>query len=113
MQVDITGSSYTGSYSLLDGATRALVSSFALNPGTLAGGASALDFGVLRLGWNLASGDPNLPGELAIVVNEFTVATTGTVIPEPGTWAAAAMLGFAALVVMHRRRRVSHIAPAA
>ena len=108
MQIDISGSSYTGSYSLLDGATRAVLGSFALNPGSLATG-SALDFGVIRLGWELASGDPNAPGDLAMVVNEFTVTTSGTVIPEPGTWAAGALLAMAAAYTVRRRRKADAV----
>lgn len=107
MQVDLTDTAYSGTFSLLDGATRADLGTFALSSGTLAGGLSALDFGILRLGWNLASNDPEEPGDLYIAVNEFTVTTSGTVIPEPGTWAAAAILGLATVVVMHRRRRAS------
>jgi hypothetical protein len=107
MQVDLTDTTFSGTYSALDGATRSVLGGDSLNSGTLAGGLSALDFGILRLGWNLASNNPNDPGDLYIAVNEFTVTTSGTVIPEPGTWAAAAILGLATVVVMHRRRRAS------
>lgn len=108
MQIDISGSSYTGSYSLLNGATRANLGSFSLNPGSLATG-SALDFGVIRLGWSLESGDPSAPGDLAIAVNEFTVTTSGTVVPEPGTWAAGALLALAAGYSVHRRRKAAAV----
>jgi hypothetical protein len=107
MQVDLTGTTFSGTYSALNGATRNVVGGGLLNSGTLAGGFNALDFGVLRLGWNLASNDADLPGDLYIAVNEFTVTTSGTVIPEPGTWATAALLGLATIGVMYRRRRAA------
>jgi hypothetical protein len=106
MQVDLSPlGGYSGSYALIDPVTRTNVASFSLNPGTLAGGATSYDFGALRLGWELASGNPNTPGDLGIVVNEFTVTSTGTVIPEPGTWAAGAFLAFATAYVVRRRRK--------
>jgi hypothetical protein len=108
MQIDLTPlGGFSGSYSLIDPVTRANLASFALNPGTLAGGATSYDFGALRLGWELASGDPNAPGDLGIVVNEFTITSTGTVIPEPGTWAAGALLAVAGAYTMRRRRKAA------
>ena len=106
MQIDLSPvGGYSGSYALIDPVTRASLASFSLNPGTLAGGATSYDFGALRLGWELASGDPAAPGDLGIVVNEFTVTSSGTVIPEPGTWAAGAFLAFAGAYAMRRRRK--------
>jgi len=106
MQVDLSPSGgFSGSYALIDPVTRTSISSFSFNPGTLAGGATSYDFGALRLGWELASGDPNDPGVLGIVVNEFTVTSTGQVVPEPGTWAAGAFLAVAGAYAMRRRRR--------
>jgi hypothetical protein len=106
MQVDLSPvGGYSGAFELLDPVTRASLGSFALNSGTLAGGATSYDFGALRLGWELASGDPNAPGDLAIVVNEFTVTSTGIAVPEPGTWAAGAFLALAGAYSMRRRRK--------
>jgi hypothetical protein len=106
MQVDLSPlGGYSGSYALIDPVSRASLSSFSFNSGTLAGGATSYDFGALRLGWELASGDANAPGDLGIVVNEFTVTSTGTVIPEPGTWAAGAFLALATAYVVRRRRK--------
>ena len=106
MQVDLSPlGGFSGSYALIDPVTRTNISSFSLNPGTLAGGATSYDFGALRLGWELASGDPNDPGVLGIAVNEFTVTSSGQVIPEPGTWAAGAFLAVAGAYAMRRRRK--------
>lgn len=108
MQIDLSPlGGYSGSYALIDPATRTSLSSFSFNPGTLAGGATSYDFGALRLGWELASGDPGDPGVLGIVVNEFTITSSGTVIPEPGTWAAGALLALGGAYAMRRRRKVA------
>lgn len=113
MQVDITDSgAFSGSYALLDPVTRTNIESFSLNSGFLAGGATSYDVGALRLGWQLTDGAGD-PGLLGIAVNEFTVTSTGTVIPEPGTWAAAALLGFGAMLVMYRRRHAAKVSAAA
>lgn len=106
MQVDLSPlGGYTGSYALIDPVTRTSLASFSMTPGTLAGGFTSYDVGALRLGWELASGDPNAPGDLGIVVNEFTVTSSGNVVPEPGTWAAGAFLAFATAYVVRRRRK--------
>ena len=113
MQVDITDTgAFSGSYALLDPTTRASLGTFSLNSGFLAGGATAYDVGALRLGWQLTDGVDD-PGLLGIAVNEFTVTSSGTVIPEPGTWAAAAFLGFGAMLVMYRRRNAAKVSAAA
>ena len=105
MQIDLSPvGGYSGSYSLVNPTTRTNIASFSLNPGSLAGGYTSADFGALRLSWELDSGDPNAPGDLGFVVNEFTVSSTGTVIPEPGTWAAGACLAVAAILIARRRR---------
>ncbi len=97
--VDLNDTNYSGTYQLVDGTTRSNLASFNLNPGTLGGGATAYDFGILRLEWDLASGDPSSPGDLGIVVNEFTVST----VPEPSTVALLAVAG-AGLALGLRRR---------
>jgi hypothetical protein len=108
IQVDLSPvGGYSGSFALIDPVTRASLSSFSLNSGTLAGGATSYDFGALRLGWELASGDVNAPGDLGFVVNEFTITSTGTVIPEPGTWVAGAFLAVAGAYTMRRRRKAA------
>jgi len=107
MQVDVTGSSYTGSYDLINGVTRAVISSGSLTGGTLAGGAVASDIGAFQFGWKLASGDANDPGTLGTVVNEFTFTSTGDPIPEPGTWAVGALLLSGAAASIYRRRKAA------
>lgn len=107
MQVDVTGSTYGGTWDLLDGVTRNVLSSGTINSGSLAGGAVASDIGALRLGWQLASGDANDPGALGIVVNEFTFTSTGDPIPEPGTWAVGALLLGGAALTIYRRRKAA------
>jgi hypothetical protein len=106
MQVDLSPSGvFSGSYSLVDSTTRTNIASFSLNPGSLVGGYTSADFGALRLSWELASGNPNAPGDLGFVANEFTVSSVGTVVPEPGTWAAGACLAVAAIFIARRRRK--------
>jgi hypothetical protein len=106
MQVDITDTgAFSGFVDLLNPVTRTnLTNSLILNSGFLAGGATAYDVGALRLGWQLTDG-VNDPGILGIAVNEFTVTSSGTVIPEPGTWAAGAFLAVAGAYAMRRRRK--------
>lgn len=107
MQVDITETgAFSGFVDLLNPVTRTNLGSLSLSSGFLAGGATAYDVGAIRLGWQLTDG-VNDPGVLGIAVNEFTVTSTGTVIPEPGTWAAAALLGFGAVLVIYRRRHAA------
>jgi len=109
MQVDITDiGAFSGSYALLDPTTRATLGSFSLNSGFLAGGATAYDVGALRLGWQLTDGVNN-PGMLGVAVNEFTVTSSGTVIPEPGTWAAGAGLLILAAFAIRRRRATASV----
>lgn len=99
MVVDLTDTNYSGTYALIDGVTRTNIASFALNSGTLAGGSTAYDFGTLRLEWDLASGNPNSPGDLGIVVNEFTVSS----IPEPSTAALLTAAGVCLAMALRRR----------
>ena len=107
MQVDVLGSAFSGSYSLIDPVTRTNLASFSFNPGALAGGYTSADIGALRLSWALDSGDPNAPGDVGFVANEFTVATSGTAVPEPGTWGTALLLLAGAAYVV-RRRKAAH-----
>ncbi len=112
MQVDLSGTGYTGSLGLVDPITRAITPIGALTGGTLAGGFTASDFGTLLLNWTLASGDENDPGSLGIVVNEFTIISSGDPIPEPGTWAVGALLLSGAAASIYRRRKASSQAAA-
>jgi hypothetical protein len=65
------------------------------------------DFSSFSIDWELASGNTNLPGSNFMVINQASV--TSTVIPEPGTWAAAlALLAGGAFVA--RRRRAAKLA---
>lgn len=104
LQVDIAGTGYSGTWELLDPTLRTVLSSGSLNGGTLAGGFSASDIDSLRLGWQLAGGT-NAPGDLGIVVNEFTISSTGDPIPEPGTWAVGALLLSGVAATIYRRRK--------
>ncbi len=99
--VDLSDTNYSGTYQLVDGTTRTNLASFDMKSGTLADGATAYDFGVLRLEWDLASGDPNAPGDLGIVVNEFTVSS----VPEPSTIALLGLAGAGLAIGLRRRLR--------
>lgn len=105
IQVDMTGSSYNLSLTRLDPSTRAVITNFNnLASGALSSGFSALDFGTISLDWELASGNSELPGSNYIIANQFQVTTSGTVIPEPGTWAASLLLLGIGVGYYHRRR---------
>lgn len=94
MQVDMVTNSYSITVTRLDPGTRAVITNYPniVSNASLASGFSAFDFGTLGVNWELASGDPTLPGANYILANQFEVTTTGTVIPEPGTWAASLLL---------------------
>lgn len=112
MQVDLVGTSYTGTLFSVDPVTRALTSIGGLTGGTLNNGLTASDFGNLQVGWTLDSGNPSDPGTLGLVVNEFTIQSTGDPIPEPGTWAMAALLVSGAAATIYRRRKAAKDAAA-
>ncbi len=107
MQVDLVGTGYSGTLWTVNPTTRALTLIGSLNGGTLNNGLTASDFGSLQVGWDLASGDPNQPGTLGLVVNELTIQSTGDPIPEPGTWAMAAFLVSGAAATIYRRRKAA------
>lgn len=94
MELVMSQNSYTMSITRLDPGTRAVITNYPniVSNGVLAAGFNAFDFGTLSVDWELASGDPELPGSNYILANQFLVTTTGQVIPEPGTWAASLLL---------------------
>jgi hypothetical protein len=77
-----------------------LVTGAALNSGFTAG-----DFGTVGLDWELSSGVNTDPGSNYIIVNNFRTTTTGTPIPEAGTWVAGILL--ASLVGLRLKRRIA------
>lgn len=106
MQVDLTGSTFNlASLTRINPSTRAVITNFNnLASGNLASGATALDFATIGIDWELASGDTTDPGSNYIVVNQIGVTTAGTVIPEPGTWAASLILLGIGAGYLHRRK---------
>lgn len=105
VQVDMTGSSYDMQLWQINSTNRAVITNVSLvTGGSLSAGMTALDFATIGVDWELASGNPAEPGSNYLIANQFEVTTTGTVIPEPGTWAAAALLVFAAAYVVRRRK---------
>ena len=75
--------------------------------GAIANSLSALDFGTAAINWELASGNIATPGDNYMLINGVSVLST--VIPEPGTWAAAGLLltGLAAKLFRNRRKAAS------
>lgn len=112
IQVDMTASTYNLSLARLDPSTRAVITNINnLSTGNLSTGSFALDFATISLDWELASGNAALPGSNYLLANDFQVTTSGTVIPEPGTWAASlALLGIGALYMRRRRARQVDVA---
>jgi hypothetical protein len=106
MQVDLTGSTFNlASLARLNPSTRAVITNFNnLTNGNLALGATALDFATIGIDWELTSGDTSDPGSNYLVVNQIEVTTAGTVIPEPGTWAASLVLLGIGAIYIHRRK---------
>jgi hypothetical protein len=106
IQVDMTGSTYDLSLAQINPATRALVTNYpSLTTGSLSTGFTALDFATVQLNWELASGNNLEPGSNYLIANQFLVTSSGTPIPEPGTWASALLLGLAAFFVARHHRR--------
>lgn len=105
IQVDLTGSAYNLSLTRIDPSTRAVITNFNnLASGSLSTGTTALDFATISVDWELASGDNLLPGSNYLLANQFQVTTSGTVIPEPGTWVASLLLLGIGAGYYHRRR---------
>jgi len=81
-----------------------VTNSFLLVSGGALFGGSALDFGTLGVNWELSGTNTADAGSNYMILNSATVLSTLTVIPEPGTWAVAALLlGGLATRVLRRR----------
>jgi hypothetical protein len=105
VQVDMTGSSYNMQLWQINSTNRAVITNLTLvTGGSLATGTTALDFATIGVDWELASGNAAEPGSNYLIANQFQVTTSGTVIPEPGTWAAALLLSLSAAYVVRRRK---------
>jgi hypothetical protein len=105
LQVDMTGSSYDMQLWQINSTNRAVITNVSLvTGGSLATGTTALDFATIGVDWELASGNAAEPGSNYLIANQFQVTTSGAVIPEPGTWAAALLLSLSAAYVVRRRR---------
>lgn len=108
LQVDMTGSSYNMQLWQINSTNRAVITNISLvTNGSLAAGMTAADFATIGLDWELASGNSLEPGSNYLLANQFQVTTTGTPVPEPGTWVAAALLGALAASYTARRRRMA------
>lgn len=105
IQVDMTGSFYDMQLSQINSTNRAVITNLTLvTGGSLSTGMSALDFATIAVDWELASGNNLEPGSNYLIANQFLVTTSGTAIPEPGTWAASLLLlGIGAGYVLRRR----------
>jgi len=104
IQVDMTGSSYNMQLWQINSTNRAVIQNVTLvTGGSLSSGTTALDLATIGIDWELASGNPAEPGSNYLIANQFQVTTSGTVIPEPGTWASAGLLLLAAGYVARRR----------
>ena len=104
IQVDMTGSSYNMQLSQINSTNRAVITNITLvTGGSLASGTTALDLATIGIDWDLASGNASEPGSNYLLANQFQVTTSGTPIPEPGTWASAGLLLLAAGYVVRRR----------
>jgi hypothetical protein len=96
-QVDITGSSYSLSFSQLDDNRVPIISYTNALSGTLLSGTAA-SFDTVGINWVLESGDNLDPGSNYIVVNDLQV------VPEPSTVALLSVAGLA-IGFLYRRRR--------
>lgn len=106
VQVDMTGSSYNMQLWQINSTNRAVLTNVSLvTGGSLSAGMTALDFATIGVDWELASGNAAEPGSNYLIANQFQVTTSGTPIPEPGTWAAAVLLALSAVYVVRRRNK--------
>jgi hypothetical protein len=105
----MTGSTYNASHSQINSTNRAVITNLTLVTGaSLASGMTATDFATLMVDWDLASGDPLEPGSNYLIANQFQVTTSGTPVPEPGTWAVALLLlGIGGAYAVRRRTQAA------
>lgn len=89
MEIELAGNLWTGALFGVSDPSGSRDISFLgdFDGGTLANGLEATNLDSLEVSWILDSGDVQDLGTIALVVNEFTVTSTGEVIPEPSTWA--------------------------
>ncbi len=106
LAIELDGTNWSGTlYGVTDPSGARTISSLgSLTGGNLANFLTASDLNTLEVGWFLESNDPDDPGSLALIANEFTLLSTGDPVPEPDTWAL--LLSGAAVVatVAYRRR---------
>jgi hypothetical protein len=109
VRVDMTGSTYNASLAQINSTNRAVITNLTLVTGaSLASGMTATDFATLMVDWDLASGDPLEPGSNYLIANQFQVTTSGTPVPEPGTWAVALLLlGIGGAYAVRRRAQTA------
>jgi hypothetical protein len=109
LRVDMTGSTYNASLAQINSTNRAVITNLTLVTGaSLASGMTATDFATLMVDWDLASGNPAEPGSNYLIANQFQVTTSGTPIPEPGTWAASLLLlTMGGAYALRRRARIT------
>jgi hypothetical protein len=109
VRVDMTGSTYNASLSQINSTNRAVITNLTLVTGaSLSSGMTATDFATLMVDWDLASGNNFEPGSNYLIANQFQVTTSGTPIPEPGTWAVALLLlGIGGAYAVRRRTQAA------
>lgn len=106
LSVEMFGGLYNLSLSQINASNQAVITNFTLvTGGALTAGLSASDFGTIGVDWELSSGVNTDPGSNYIIVNNLLATTTGTPIPEAGTWIAGLLL--ASLVCLRLKRRLS------
>jgi hypothetical protein len=104
IQASITGTTYDLSLAQINSTNRSVITNYNLvTGGSLAAGMSALDLATIAVDWQLASGNNLEPGSNYVVANQFQVTSTGTPIPEPGTWVASLLLLGLGFVYLRRR----------
>lgn len=113
MEIALEGDLWTGNlYGVTDPSGSRIIDLIgAFDGGTLANGLEATDFANLQAAWILDSGDVEDLGTIALSVNEFTIASTGEVIPEPSTWAL--LLGALLAAGFYRWRQLRRPSPRA
>lgn len=104
LSVVMSGGLYDLNLSQLNASNQAVITNLNLvTGGALTTGYTASDFGTISVDWELASGVNTDPGSNYIIINNMLTTTTGTVIPEAGTWVAGLLL--ASLVGLRLRKR--------